>query len=418
MTRKRQIESNELSSTKKPAKQKPITFDEVAEIIQTGDSDKLREIIESGAVSDINMHQNHGFGSTILMVACEGGFIECARVLLHHNADINYISYDGSVLKSACLSRDSNMLEFIVKHGAVLNDSILLDLFSSGEIVRNTEIATKLVGYIQNVNLEEHRETSLVKVCSTGNTVVLQLLLDRGALFDRQRSHALELAARNGHVAVIKILLGIVANDLPPYKGAIKDALDAAARYNYIEVAKCIIEFGTDLDSLNHALVRTVLRNRLEIAALLLESGANLNTVMPNYASSSWMLACQSTYPHIVQLFLDRGADPNAVGGRGESALHAALPHYDTVMILLRSGADPNIAHAATGDTALMKAALDLNVDLVRLLLEHGADVTQVNREGKSVLDMLGRTRKYCEVRELCTQYMDCNKPGAKLLLK
>ena len=66
----------------------------------------------------------------------------------------------------------------------------------------------------------------------------------------------------------------------------------------------------------------------------------------------------------------------------------------------------------------LMMAALELNIDLVKLLLEYGADVTQVNREGKSVLDLLGRTRKYGKVVKLCTSYIDSNKPGAKLLLK
>ena len=65
-----------------------------------------------------------------------------------------------------------------------------------------------------------------------------------------------------------------------------------------------------------------------------------------------------------------------------------------------------------------MIAALGPHVDLVKLLLEHGAVVTQVNREGKSVLDLLGRTRNYGEVVELCTHNIDSNKPGAKLVLK
>ena len=88
-----------------------------------------------------------------------------------------------------------------------------------------------------------------------------------------------------------------------------------------------------------------------------------------------------------------------------------------TVTTLFEYGADPNLAHAATGQTALMMAAVKLPIDDVRQLLELGADVTQVNRQGQSVLDMLG-DEKYREVRELCTQYIECNKPGVKQPLK
>ena len=159
----------------------------------------------------------------------------------------------------------------------------------------------------------------------------------------------------------------------------------------------------------------------------------------------------------MIALLLDRGTDPNAVDARGVSPLKAALSHtriVEVFMVLLAHGADPNqplangstallelagrkqsedtkqalavlfeygadpnLAHATTGQTALMSAALKALVDLVKLLLEHGADVTQVNREDQSVLDMLV-DEKYGEVRELCTQYIDSNQPGAKQVLK
>ena len=72
-----------------------------------------------------------------------------------------------------------------------------------------------------------------------------------------------------------------------------------------------------------------------------------------------------------------------------------------------------------SGFTALMMAGFGVDIDLVKLLLERGADVTQVHSVGKSVLDMLDEEdHAYSEVRELCTQYIDCNMSGAKQLLK
>ena len=65
-----------------------------------------------------------------------------------------------------------------------------------------------------------------------------------------------------------------------------------------------------------------------------------------------------------------------------------------------------------------MAAASAVRVDLVELLLGHGADVTQVNNVGDSVLDILGTGPVFAELVELCMQYIDHNRQIAKSLLK
>ena len=70
------------------------------------------------------------------------------------------------------------------------------------------------------------------------------------------------------------------------------------------------------------------------------------------------------------------------------------------------------------GTTALMIAASNADVDLVKLLLQSGADVTQTNSAGKGVLDMLGRTRSHAKLVELWLLYIDTNRRESKPLLK
>ncbi len=80
---------------------------------------------------------------------------------------------------------------------------------------------------------------------------------------------------------------------------------------------------------------------------------------------------------YIVILLLDHGADPNAVGPDGMTALCESITingidNEAHVGILLNYGADPNLC--GSNRTPLIYAVTCEMPDIVRLLLEHGAD--------------------------------------------
>ena len=454
MVKKRQValaESSATNGAKKMVKPQPLTFDEIVSIIQSGDSQKLKEIIESGKVKDINMIG--ASTETLLMVACKSGFVECARVLIDNHANINYIAnVVGSVLRSACLSGNMDMVRFLIEQGVVINDQVIFCLLREREIVCKVEVATTLIGYIQNVNYVYEHQSMLYQACYSGEVNVVRMLLERGARLDDHHCDPLVGACSLGRLDIVKLLLSWSTNNGRISVERLEDALEIASRLGFIEVVRCLVEYGTDASALNSSLYEAIDHHQLEIAAFLLDNGADFNDASTQ--CSAWVYACRYGYSDMVRLFLDRGADPNTVDARGKSPLRASLKDLQLLSILLERGADPNIrfsdgstallqliqrmhgdfmqalavlfehganpniSYAATGETPLMKAALMPRVDLVKLLLEHGADVTQVNREGKSVLDMLGRTRRYSKVVDLCTSYIESNKPGAKLLLK
>ena len=451
MTKKRQIESKECSLTakasKKSAKLKPMTFDEVAAIIKIGDSKKLKDVIQSGRVSNMNMRCGAS-SQSLLIVACRSGFIDCAGVLLDHNADINYRTDSELLLRSACLSGNIDMLSFVIVRGVTINDSLILGLFRVVEIVRNTEIATVLVGYIQNISWQESRDiwqernaNFLYQACKAGNVAIVRLLLERGAWYFHQYHDPLYIASSSGHLEVVRLLLSWNTNDTPMSQERVNSAVGAASRGGHVEVVRCLVEYGTDVDALNWALFEAVMKFHFEITSFLLDSGADYNANVRGFDDGIFIFACMQGAVDIVFLFLERGADPNkVVDFRNFSPLKAALHHPEVmsvllergaepnqtyadgstillhlnpyeyrkyvqaVTVLLEHGADPNLAHATNGQTLLMTVASQARGDLVKLLLEYGADVTQVNREGKGVLDMLGRSRQYDEVRKLCTQ--------------
>ena len=447
-------------ASKKPSEVEHLTFYEVVAIIQSGDSEQLREVIEAGRVSDINMLETmHSFNyytrSSLLMVACKAGFMECARVLLDHNADINYIAYvdHDSALKSACFSGSLDILNLIIERGVVFTDTIILGLFESDEVVCNTEIATILVEQIQNVNWEESRGSFLYIACRAGNVAVVQMLLGRGALFRHGRLDPLVVASSTTtvlgeHFEVVKLLFEWNTITERVSQERVINAFTSAAKNGKVAVMQYIIEYGVDANTITRAMREAVYWHHVDVAAFLLDHDADMYATEPTSKHSPWMCACKHGFASTVRMLLARGADPNRLDARGWSPLrqtlldpanmvalldHGADPNLlfadgstallevmrlekstcvRAITVLLEHGADPNLADAATGETPLMRAALSRRTNIVKVLLERGADVTQVDLEGKSVLDMLG-DEKYSEVVRLCSQYVD-SKPVLK----
>lgn len=90
-----------------------------------------------------------------------------------------------------------------------------------------------------------------------------------------------------------------------------------------------------------------------------------------------------------VAVLLLVGADPNVCNEKGIPVLHFAAFRglLLTAYALIKRGADVN-AQDADGNTALMAAVIRRNENIVRLLLEAGADKTIMNNECDSPVDV------------------------------
>ena len=97
-------------------------------------------------------------------------------------------------------------------------------------------------------------------------------------------------------------------------------------------------------------------------------------------------------HAEIAQLLVAHGADPNAKGFSGETALTIAAEHghVEIVKILLDRGADMN-AKTNHGDTALHYGSEYGHRDVVKVLLDAGVDMNRKDQDGETALAIAKR---------------------------
>ena len=90
--------------------------------------------------------------------------------------------------------------------------------------------------------------------------------------------------------------------------------------------------------------------------------------------------------------------------------MYASLDgHTDIVKLLLERGADPNIKHSIYGHTALMKATENSHIDIIRILLESDVDINIQNSYGDASLIYASREGRIEIVRLLLENGADPN---------
>jgi hypothetical protein len=131
-----------------------------------------------------------------------------------------------------------------------------------------------------------------------------------------------------------------------------------------------------------------ILRRRADIAAILLEAGADPS--QPDGAGRSPVhMATERTDLAMVTLLADRGATLVHRDKAGWTPLHlaGARNQLEITRLLLERGADPNIL-SELGGNALHEAAVGGSAELIRLLLARGAKPEVRSKQDVTPLDL------------------------------
>ncbi len=435
---------------------------------------KVKEELEN----HINPNARDRDGRTALNWAVHTGNIEMIKLLLKHNADLNALNGEGmSSLADALNSNKVNMIEFLVKEGAKLypnNSDSPEKAFFEAVIFDNIDAVEKALKSGVNINsVDMYNNTALTYAINTNNTKMVDLLLKKGADFNIRGYHnisPLGIAKRNNISEIIGILEKLDKNNkdviIPPevylhtaskdtlrrdmiravekndyftVKALLEAGVDAnaqfkydstllqySASFGYTPIVELLIEHGASVNSLSNSTSALILASRfgfLDTIEILLKYGANVNAVSSRHEYSALMAASVRSNKEslqVINLLIESGARVNQKDKDGNTALVYAVDRglADVVKLLLENGADHNnLIHTArsvgvlelllkyranvdTRDsygTRLHRAANSGKTEEVRLLLKYGADTSIKNNREQTALD-LAKRKKHTEI--------------------
>src|SRR5215470_9177000 len=369
----------------------------LADAVMKSDLQAVRSLLQQKI--DVNAAQPDGM--TALHWAVRANDLDLAQILIRSGANVKAPTrYGVTPLYLACVNGNAAMIDALLHAGADANsanpggETALMTASRTGTL----EAVKLLLDRGANVNAKEsvRGQTALMWAVLQNHPDVVKLLLSRGADINAQTQVVIpdgttgEPQSTSGDIGAHGP--GIYRSRAVPSPSGAMTALLFAARDGNLEMARLLVDSKANLEKTSangtHPLVVAITNNHIELAMFLLDRGADPNAADRFYKRTPLFAAVEMRNPDftrdtappvpdkrdpmdMIQALLAKGADPNArvntTPFRGFFQVSANWANFD-------------------GQTAFVRAALNGDVTLMRLLLEHGADPNMATSEGSTAL--------------------------------
>jgi len=347
----------------------------LSDAVRRGDLDGVRAMLRKR----IDVNSTEPDGSTPLIWAVEANNLDLTQLLLKAGAKPSIQTPDGaSPLSLAAQNRNGDIAKALLDAGADANESlpggetILMAAARTG----SPEFVRLLIAHGAQVNQKggEFGETALMVAAAANQADAAKALIAAGAEVNG-RSTKFEYAKdRFGLEGVVTIL---PHGDWTP--------LMYAARQGSADAARVLCEAGAKVNDVDpdqtSALLYAIINGHYDTAAVLLEHGADanltdsagmgplfaavdMNTLGEVYGQPPRPSTDKLSALNLMNLLLENGANPNA-GLKGPTLQRAHTPGESTL---------------GAGATPLMRAAKNGDVAAIELLVAHGANVSQAQK--------------------------------------
>ncbi|XP_062510650.1 transient receptor potential cation channel subfamily A member 1-like [Corticium candelabrum] len=337
----------------------------------------IHELAKQGRVHDVRAilrqtpsakNQRDSRQATAVHHAASEGYLEVLELLIDYNSDINARDeHAETALHWAVTCEKPEAIDFLLNRGAdanVLSSTLETPLHTAIRLQNESTVKTLLKHSEVNVNKAgEHGRKPLHLAATLDSINIIEQLLARGALpcsADANGMRPLQLTARcGGKRHVMEHLLRIAQEVLGYPRELVVNFKDADG-----------------MTALHHA----VSGGNVEVAKLLLECGCKLLDEESS-SESAFHLACSQGSLEMAKVIIENCSLPShdvlsSQDPSGQTPLHKAaiFNHTEMVKYLIDSGANIN-AVDKHGRTALLLAAQAGATECVRFLISNGADV-------------------------------------------
>lgn len=352
----------------------------------------------------------------------KGGTKEDEMLKLFTNLmyDIQENNFDNIDLK---LKSNPNIINYQVgeKKTSLLQQAIIYD---------KPDIVKVLLDNGADINLLDNINMSPLNTAINENkTEIANLLIERGANVNYKNIFGItsqHLAARNKNSSVLKNLLSKKEIEIDPMDGTGASPLIYASIKGDIECMKILLDNGANINVIDingrSPIFYALDSGKIDALKLLIDNGADLNQKDKNEITLL-DFAMKNQDFEVIKLLLENGVDINYKNKMGESLLITAISDEnngvnDLVQLLFNKGARKYIdEYDSQQITPLIYAIGSQNIDLIKLLLQNGADIKNVETyNGKTALDISQDLDKNGINKTIYKLFIDTDKLRSQLI--